>query len=867
MKAVLGALFSRWFLLLLLVLALSALVWVFGPRLFFDETQPLASDTARLAVIVVLLVLWGLFARRDARPAAPAAGEAAAPGGGSRPAAAAAAAAGPATADSPAVLSEAERRSLATETARLRERLAETMRRLRRTVPGGAFGGGWRYELPWYLVLGPQEAGKSSLLARSGLPFPIAEPGRAPDDGEGIWAERVGLWMSDQAVFVEPPGELIDTLSPQGIARPVWQALLEGLGRIRPRQPLNGVVLALPLADLLQRDEAQLRAAATHLRARLAEVRQATGQRLPVYLVLTKADQLAGFEEFFDRLSSDERKQVFGFTLPALDDSSTAPAFAALEPEFEALIDRLNRFVPERIHQEPDILRRGLAYAFPQQLALARGPLRQFLDVLFRPNRYEDRPVFRGLYLTSAEQSGDQLDLMRGTMAGLVPDQTIVRPGGWSAGTGRRDYFLHDLLASVILGDARAADLDPGFEQRRRARLAGVSLAMILLAGLLTLGWYLNATDSQRLLDRHTRALAFASQLTGGMMRSGNSDQVIDAPGFEAVAGPLETLRSNRDEIVEQVTRRPWRSFVGLYRGTAVAVAASEAYDSALQAQFRPRLMLHLEQRLVEPELPRDRLYVLLRAYLILSGEGPLLRTALADAFAREWAEAFPAPAQAPLREGLARHLLSLTDLPVTGAGVDDRIVAHARARLGDVGRGERGMDLLQAVAGVARLPVLRLSEVGGPLTGRALARRSGLSLQEGVPGLFTARGFLTEGKPAVDGVARTLAGEGWVMGAPRDAATVSADTAEIRTEILEVYAERYARAWEAVLADLAIVPLRTPEQAAEVLTLLGGPTSPLRRIYIAAAVQTDLVAAAAAVAVSRLVFQAALTKYRSASS
>jgi type VI protein secretion system component VasK len=114
---------------------------------------------------------------------------------------------------------------------------------------------------------------------------------------------------------------------------------------------------------------------------------------------------------------------------------------------------------------------------------------------------------------------------------------------------------------------------------------------------------------------------------------------------------------------------------------------------------------------------------------------------------------------------------------------------------------------------------------------------------------MFTPQGFLTLGKPAAESVALSMAREGWVMGLPDDPAALVQQTAELRTEILQVYAERYARAWEETLADIGIVPLLSPDQAAEALTILGGPTSPLRRIYVAAATQTDLMTAADAAA------------------
>ena len=37
---------------------------------------------------------------------------------------------------------------------------------------------------------------------------------------------------------------------------------------------------------------------------------------MPVYVLFTKADLLAGFTEFFDDLDRDERAQVWGMTFP-----------------------------------------------------------------------------------------------------------------------------------------------------------------------------------------------------------------------------------------------------------------------------------------------------------------------------------------------------------------------------------------------------------------------------------------------------------------------------------------------------------------------------------------------------------------------
>ena len=41
--------------------------------------------------------------------------------------------------------------------------------------------------------------------------------------------------------------------------------------------------------------------------------------RIPVYVLFTKADLIAGFVEFFDDFGREEREQVWGMTFP-LDD-------------------------------------------------------------------------------------------------------------------------------------------------------------------------------------------------------------------------------------------------------------------------------------------------------------------------------------------------------------------------------------------------------------------------------------------------------------------------------------------------------------------------------------------------------------------
>ncbi|WP_428841324.1 type VI secretion protein IcmF/TssM N-terminal domain-containing protein [Cronobacter malonaticus] len=50
--------------------------------------------------------------------------------------------------------------------------------------------------------------------------------------------------------------------------------------------------------------------------ARLEELRTTLGACFPVYLIVTKLDELAGFDAWFRHLTAQEREQVWGVTFP-----------------------------------------------------------------------------------------------------------------------------------------------------------------------------------------------------------------------------------------------------------------------------------------------------------------------------------------------------------------------------------------------------------------------------------------------------------------------------------------------------------------------------------------------------------------------
>ena len=237
------------------------------------------------------------------------------------------------------------------------------------------------FDQPWYAIIGPPGAGKTTALLNAGLPFTLAGPmGQAAVAGGG-GTRLCDWWFTQDAVLIDTAGRYTTQDSDAAVDRAGWNAFLALLKRTRPRQPLNGVIVAIALTDIVQAHPAERDTHAATIARRIAELEHSFGMRLPVYALFTKADLIAGFSEFFDGLTREQRDQVWGQTFalgvqgPAVPERFTAG--------FRALVDRLNERLAARLQAEHRLDRRGLIAGFPSQVASLEKPLAAFIAAAF----------------------------------------------------------------------------------------------------------------------------------------------------------------------------------------------------------------------------------------------------------------------------------------------------------------------------------------------------------------------------------------------------------------------------------------------------------------------------------------------------
>ncbi|NQD96919.1 type VI secretion system membrane subunit TssM, partial [Pseudomonas sp. CrR25] len=135
-------------------------------------------------------------------------------------------------------------------------------------------------------------------------------------------------------------------------------------------------------------------------------------------------------------------------------------------------------------------------------------------------------------------------------------------------------------------------------------------------------------------------------------------------------------------------------------------------------------------------------------------------------------------------------------------------------------------------------LPDFRISEAAGRDAALVFSRKSGKPLNEPLSGFYTYRGYRQVFMVASLTQSGALAEEQWVLGR---ALSDNQDVASLALDVRGLYFQDFLGQWETLLGDVDFVAITSVAQAADVLRVLSGPNSPLKKLLDAVAKETDL--------------------------
>lgn len=704
---------------------------------------------------------------------------------------------------------------------------------------------------PIVLVIGPENATKTTLVARSTSANPELLAGASPTaiNEAPVPTRDLNLWLMQQAVIAEVGSALLqDEKKWLGALRAFRAPRLGAAVKSNVVAP-RSVVVCVP-CDLFAGDvsaddstnEAKL------LRERLTDVSRELGMRVPVYVVFTRLDRIPHFEPWASIFTRDEVRAPLGASLPFDTVSDAATYGERTQRRLADAMAQLHQSIAARrvdlLGRDAAIEKRFEAYEFPRELRKRSAAMSKFMIELCRPTQLAASPLLRGFYFVGARpvvisearaaaQPVQQVQAAAADATAIFRHQAAApvqanAPGGAVTRKVPEWVFLDQLFRDVVLGDTGAASTARSgvrVQRTRRALVATAIAACLVLFIGTAVSWARNSSLNDRVLDA-SRAVAmtqFADESAGSLVM----------PSTEALRR-LETLRGVLDTVrIYERDGVPLSMRFGLWRGQALLERGRPVWYEGFRKQLYASSMQAITDSLrALPVAPRPgddygRAYAWLKAYLVNTSETSRSTSDfLAPAMLASWQRGRSLDTDA-IELARNQFVFFADDLPVTNyfnASANAGLVTGSRSYLLQFSGGEQRYRSLVAQAD-AQAPAIDIPQRATVLTAPAQ-----------VSGAFTRAGADFMEKSFRDGFST---GDDWVIGDA--AATASANEQQLINEIRTRYQADYATQWQQVLRGTTVVRANGAKDAASKLAILSSAQSPLIQLLAITAQNTTL--------------------------
>ncbi|MDN4039573.1 type VI secretion system membrane subunit TssM [Massilia sp. YIM B02443] len=733
------------------------------------------------------------------------------------------------------------------EVAVLRKNLLEAVSTIKTSKLGLTRGAAALYELPWYMIIGNPAAGKSSAIVHSGLTFPI--PGNKALQGVG--GTRNCDW------FFTTDGILLDTAgrySVQDDDRNEWFGFLDLLRKHRSRAPVNGILIAVSVAELMAGPATASHELAKNLRTRVQELTERLGVHAPVYVVFTKADLIAGFQDFFHGAERAERDRIWGATLRYNRRSTPVDVLGFFDSQFEELVDGLKEMSLAGMGANRSSAMRPGVFTFPLEFAAIKTPLRAFLATLFEENTYQFKPVFRGFYFTSALQEGSVQDLSSRRVASrfdlALQEQKGTAPDAAGEQSG---FFLLDLFRKVIFADR---ELVKRYTNPSAARWkVGAFFAATIVLGCAMGSWSWSYMGNRQLVANVQSDLEKVQKLQAGR---------ID---LQSRLEALDILQDRIEQLDRYAEDQPLALTFGLYQGETLERKLRDEYFAGVRAVMVEPVTAALESMLLEvnnnaaaldpnaqaptaPPKPGQPYqdasptnvgdaYNALKTYLMLGDKRHAEPGHLNDQLTRYWRGWLAANRGSMPREQMIRsaerllsfHLDQINDPAWPQMTLKLGLLDTTREHLRRVVRGTPARERVYAdikTRAATRFPAVTVARIVGEQDAGLVAGSHAVS------GAFTRAAWEKFVAGAIrDASNKELNTVDWVLKTTaRDDLTLEGSPEQIQKTLIDLYKADYAREWVKFVQGVAVADLRGFDASVQAMNRLGDPqSSPIARL------------------------------------
>lgn len=737
---------KRYFSLLMLLIT-SSVIWFIGPYIAIAGNSLLSNATHRMGVIIILVLVWGLnnLRLRNQNSQNPTH-----------------------TQHTPSQIQNPwTPRSNISGIELLQQNFYHALAEALGTQTNHLLQ---RTSLPCYLIIGGTKSGKSTLLAN--LDPEIKQP--------IIQDKYCNWWKIQNRIFLEYNDHLQHDQKDFTQHDLLWQGFLQFLAKSQRKLPLSGVLLTVNLQQLYSQSREEQETVIENIKQYLVEINYFF-KGLPVHLLFTQSDLIAGFNEFFEDLGTEEREQLFGVVFN--DVNNPTEIINSFEAKFDQLLKQLNKRLIWRLHQEHSLQKRAQIKDFPLQLEMLKNSI---VSVIKKISGTQSLNL-EGAYFVSCLQQGIPTDYLAKPLSVTFSNQQ--RATTYLHTPHNKRYFINHFFKDLVTKSNPQQDNKPANVWLYYGIYA-FAFIVIASSGLI---WY-----------RSYETNLAAIRMMQTTLAENNSGVVYNQyPYLNTLEGLSRTLDKINHEHLLNI------SSVGLKQSQQIQAATSTTYRNILNAQFLPDLQKIVALKLANSkQLNPSDLYSTLKVYLML-GAASSQRN---DDFIKQWFSNYwqqTLPKQAEEQKNLTTQLNNTLQLALTIAPKPE-VVTAARTALQQIPLAQLSFSVLQDHYNQTQIKLFRNNTVFSGATA--------------ISSLFSAKNFNKIYHQDIPAACQEVINGNWVLGAKANLVAPS----DLTEQVQNYYLAQYANTWSNLLTKISFNQPSSLPQLVEITKQISSNNSPL---------------------------------------
>lgn len=658
------------------------------------------------------------------------------------------------------------------------------------------------YDVPWYLVLGAQGAGKTSLVRQADLHFV-----RQSYSDFDMQSAAFHYALSEEALLLDVDQKLFSQKTLK--ERHLWLTLLKCIKRARSRRPLNGVMVTVTVADLLNSEREQKQKLFEDLRLRLHEVQRRLGMQVPIYVVVTHLDDLSGFTDFVLRFTEPEREEIFGITFATKAEMNPLDQ---LPFEYDVLVKHIHHRLQRDLDGEYLPETHSRMWYFSVQMAALKAEVLEFAKEIFLNRRILHKNDWRGIYFVAHTLQGEQrFDVVTHERSlSMLEVPRFLKD---------KSFFAAKVIKEALLPEQEYVGMHPLFTRHWGLLSQGRTMIAATITMVVIVLW---------LVSTH-QYLSYNSAVSWNLQHPEAATKISNDANLNYLYPKLDMLGNLYHQADDA-----WSLHLGLWVHNSAHTAVAALYLQALQQEFLPYVLTTLANNLNQAVLQSNRgqsmnnvenLYFYLSSYLMFNQLDKMDPEQIRNVLGAYWNNVYAN--NLVLQNWLDIRLADVLASSLTSQKLDTNLVKTARAALWN------SPVYMQAYLRL-KLTILQTNaktiNVAGELNADASQVFANLN-NATVSIFYTREGYeKIYSKQAKNYLADT-ADESWVFGSDYQTHYSSEDLANFQGQMDALYWQDYLDAWNNALAQVNLANFSDLQSEINILTLLTSKNSPFNNL------------------------------------